>query len=243
MYQRFCCVINKNAKTQLKQFLSLIIAASAVYLIIVFLFNFFMNKNICIKIAVLLVLLILGGYGLYKFLDRPEMTIIVKYKEVPPVIQRLPKNRVNIYYRGYNVGRVSDISLSDDQKYIVFSLGIYYKNLRLPKNIKIFLNTEDLYGSMHFYLQYPEKPSSQLLSNGDVVYGTDSSERIDKYLVKYLKTGNLSKLVSNLLYLTTIVKNDNLNQIQANLTKSSEEVRLILNELKKLLQILRLNKR
>jgi len=195
-----------------------------------------MNKNRLIKIVISIILLILAGYGFYKYSNRPKMTIIVKFKETPPVIQRLPKNKVNIYYRGYNVGHVSDINLSNDQKYIVFSLGIHYKNLKLPKNIKIFLNTEDLYGSMHFYLEYPKNPSSQFLSNGDVVFGTGSSERIDKYLVKYLQTGNLSKLVLNLLDLTKTLNNDDLSQIQSDIKKSSADTGIILNNLKKIIE-------
>lgn len=195
-----------------------------------------MNKSRLIKIVISIILLILVWYGLYKYLDRPEMTIIVKFKEVPPVIQRLPKNKVNIYYRGFNVGHVSNIDLSNDQKYIVFSLGIYYKNLKLPKNIKIFLNSEDLYGSRHFSLVYPKNPSSQFLSNGDVVYGTGSSERIDQYLVKYLKTGNLSKLVSNLLKITNTLNTDDLIQIQSDMKKSSKDTKIILNNLKKIIE-------
>jgi len=197
-----------------------------------------MNKNKRNKIVIFIVLLILGIIGLYKYLSHPDMTIIVKYKEVPPVIRRFPKTNINAFYRGYKVGYCSKMTLSDDQKYIVFYLGIHYKKLKLPKNIKIFLNTEDLYGSMHFTLEYPDNPSSQLLSNGDAVYGTGAYDRIDKYLIKDIQEGKLGRIISNLVVITDVLKketdnnNYKLNTFLKNINKSGGSLELFLNDLR-----------
>ena len=200
-----------------------------------------MNKNKLIKIGILTIALLLVGYGLYKFLDRPEKTIIVKYKEVPPVIRRFPKSNVKIYYRGYRVGHVSKMALSDDQKYIVFHLGIHYKNLKIPKNIKIYLNSEDLYGSRHFSLEDPENPSSELLSDGDMVYGTGAYERIDKYLVKDMAEGKLGRVISNLVVITDFVDkgiNSNsgeFNKLLKNVEASRKDIGLFINDLREVI--------
>lgn len=200
-----------------------------------------MNINRRKKIVILIILLILGIFGLYKYLSHPDMTIIVKYKEVPPVIRRFPKTNINAFYRGYKIGYCSRLTLSEDQKDIVFYLEIHYKKLKLPKNIKIFLNTEDLYGSVHFTLEYPENPSSHLLSNGDVVYGAGAYERIDKYLVKDIQNGKLGHILSNMLVITDILQkelsnnNGKLNNFLINANKSGGDLGFLLNDLRKII--------
>lgn len=200
-----------------------------------------MKKNRRTKIIILIVLLILGIFGLYKYLSHPDMTIIVKYKEVPPVIRRFPKTNINAFYRGYKVGYCSKINLSDDQKYIVFYLGIHYKNLKLPKNTKIYLNTEDLYGSMHFSLDYPDNPSLQLLSNGDVIYGTGAYDRIDKYLIKDIEEGKLGQIISNMVVITDFLKkeainnNGEFNNFLKSIEISRNDFGLFINELRQII--------
>jgi ABC-type transporter Mla subunit MlaD len=165
-----------------------------------------MNKKLLIKIFVI-ILLFPGGYFLYKYLNRPDMTIIIKYKEVPPVVQRFPRGKIDAYYRGYNIGIVEKIRLSQDQQSILFYLDIYYKNLKLPKNTRIYINSEDLYGARHLYIQYPKKPSSEFLHDGDTVNGTGYFERIDIYLARDLKIGKTGHLIENLVIITDILKN------------------------------------
>jgi len=200
-----------------------------------------MKKNRRTKIIILIVLLILGIFGLYKYLSHPDMTIIVKYKEVPPVIRRFPKTNINAFYRGYKVGYCSKINLSDDQKYIIFYLGIHYKNLKLPKNTKIYLNTEDLYGSMHFSLDYPDNPSSKLLSNGDVIYGTGAYDRIDKYLIKDIEEGKLGQIISNMVVITDFLKkeainnNGEFNNFLKSIEISRNDFGLFINELRQII--------
>ena len=200
-----------------------------------------MKKNRRTKIIILIILLILGGFGIYKYLSHPDMTIIVKYKEVPPVIRRFPKTNINAFYRGYKVGYCSKINLSDDQKYIIFYLGIHYKNLKLPKNTKIYLNTEDLYGSMHFSLDYPDNPSSKLLSNGDVIYGTGAYDRIDKYLIKDIEEGKLGQIISNMVVITDFLKkeainnNGEFNNFLKSIEISRNDFGLFINELRQII--------
>ena len=200
-----------------------------------------MNKNRRKKIIILIVLLILGIFGLYKYYSHPEMTIIVKYKEVPPVIRRFPKTNINAFYRGYKVGYCSRMILSEDQKYIVFYLDIHYKKLKLPKNTKIFLNTEDLYGSMHFTLEYPNNPSLQLLSNNDVVYGTAAYDRIDKYLIKDIQEGKLGRILSNMVVITDFLKekainnNVDFNNFLKSIDASRNDFGLFINDLRQII--------
>jgi len=182
-------------------------------------------------------LLILGGYFLYKFNSKPQMTIIVTFDDVPPIIHGLVRGKIEIYYRGYQVGNVSKITLSDDQKHILFYLDINYKNLKIPKNAAIILKTEDLFGARFFSISYPKYPSSQLLSDGDVIKGTASYERIDKYLIDQFETGKLKILIKNLIDLTSFMNNilkTNKGGFLNEIKKSGDNIDIILNNLRQI---------
>ncbi|EKE03627.1 MAG: hypothetical protein ACD_20C00174G0001 [uncultured bacterium] len=149
---------------------------------------------------------ILVAWLLYNLFHKPDMTLIVRFKEAPPVIRGILRGDIHAYYRGYEVGKVSKIELSEDQKYILFYLDIYYDNLKLPQNTNISLRTQDLFGDRYFDLSYPANPSNKFLADGDVVLGTSVIERIDKYLVDELESGELGKLINNLAYFTTLFR-------------------------------------
>ncbi|OGI27426.1 MAG: hypothetical protein A2287_10795 [Candidatus Melainabacteria bacterium RIFOXYA12_FULL_32_12] len=162
-------------------------------------------RKIWLIIFALVIAIGIGVYFLYISNNNVQMTLIVKFKEAPPVIQGIIRGKTDIYYRGYRVGKVSKITLSEDQKHILFYLDIYYKGLRLPENTKVYLRTQDIFGDRYFDLVYPENPSARLLSDGDIITGTSVFERLDKYLVQTLQAGRLSKLISNLTYLSSLI--------------------------------------
>ena len=138
-------------------------------------------------------------YGIYKFINRPYMSFAIRYDQVPPVVLNFPRGKPDAYYRGLKVGKVTKIDLSKDQKDIVFNLDIYYKNLKLPKNTVTLLSSEDLYGARHFSLYYPDKPSNELISNGDTVLGTMADDRVDKVMVAEMQRGRLNEILNDLL--------------------------------------------
>lgn len=191
-----------------------------------------------VVIAALALLLILGGSLLYNVIYKPQMRIIVTYNDVPPIIENILRGRITVYFRGYKVGEVSDVKLSEDQKHVLFYINIYYKDLKLPKNIAIILKTEDIYGARFLSISYPKNPSSELLSDGDVIKGTATYDRIDKYLVQELETGKLKILVDNLIDLTNFadkaLKGDNTELIN-DIKKSGGDVGTILGNIREIL--------
>jgi ABC-type transporter Mla subunit MlaD len=195
------------------------------------------KKGLIIIISFLL--FILAGFSVYKYEHKPQMTIIVKYRDVPPIIKGFLRGDITVYYRGYKVGKVSKFALSGDQQSVLFYLEIYYKNLKLPKNIGMILKTEDIYGARYFSISYPKNPSPQLLSNGDVIKGTATYERLDKYLVAQFETGKLKILVDNLIDLTNfmdIALKSNKNEFLNEFKKSGGNIGSILSNLKELIE-------
>ncbi|HSA06090.1 MAG TPA: hypothetical protein P5556_02810 [Candidatus Gastranaerophilales bacterium] len=180
--------------------------------------------------------LFLFGQGLYfannSFIFKPDKVIFVRFKEVPPLIKLA--GDVSVYYRGYKVGKATCKSLSGDQQYILFCLDINYKNLKLPTNTKVILKTQDVFGDRYFDLIYPVNPSGELLKNGDMIEGTAVYERVDKYLVEQMESGELGALISNLNYLTGKAKKllAGENKLSGDVSKSVEDLSYITKELK-----------
>lgn len=160
------------------------------------------------SIVLIIGALLLIEQGIYfafnNWFFKPDMEITVKFPEVPPLIKFA--GDVGVYYRGYKVGKVTARKLSNDQKHILFSLDITYRDLRLPINTKVILKTQDIFGDRYFDLIYPEDPSPKLLSDGDTLKGTAVFERLDKYLVEEMESGKTGELIANLNYLTKSLK-------------------------------------
>jgi len=189
----------------------------------------------CLLTVIALLLIIFGVYILFKIIHKPQKTIIVTFSDVPPIIQDFLREDITVYYRGYKVGDVSEIKLSDDQKKIVFYIGIHYKNLKLPRNIGMILKTEDIFGARYFSISYPKNPSTELLSDGDTIEGTAAYERIDKYLVGEFETGKLKIIMDNLVILTNTLTGalkGNNEELISSIKNSSGDVEVILNNIK-----------
>ena len=135
---------------------------------------------------------------LYLSFHKPDKTLIVRFKEAPPIVQGFLRSKTTVYYRGVNVGEVSRIILSEDQQYVLFYLNIYYKNLKLPENIKITLRMQDILGGSYIELRYPQKPSNKFLCDQNIVEGVAVIERIDNYMITQFESGQIKEVLTNL---------------------------------------------
>ncbi len=190
------------------------------------------NRMIIIDSIIILFML---GYFLSALIHRPYMHITIEYKDIPPVSTNLFLHRINVHYRGYSVGYVHKIELSEDQQHIEFKVNIMYKNLRIPKNSIIVFKPENLYGSRYLDISYPESPSRELLNDGDVIKGIAAYESVDQYLLEDMKTGKTGQLINNLVTITDEINKSLKNKDNAKLlNQSAGDVALILENTKNL---------
>ena len=208
--------------------------------------RFNVSKNTLIKAVLSIVLVILVifvslvsyNYVSNKIRQYPEMSLIVKFKEVPPVVQRF--NKIEAYYRGCLVGSVSKMELSKDHRHVLFHLDIYYKDIKLPKNLQVFLDSGDLYGSRYMILKCPETPCCGFLKDGDIVCGTGYYERIDKFIVDEYKYGKLGELVYNAVFLTGLLKTaledeKNSGKFVGDIAQTKHDIQIILKSIREIL--------
>lgn len=170
----------------------------------------FKTKEIIIKTVGLIILLLLVCFLsykiVYKIMHRTDMKLIVQYDTVPAINKDVHFFRIDVHYRGYDVGDVTNVKLSEDQKHIEFYVDIHYKGLKIPSNSSIAFKTENIYGQRYLDIEYPKNPSKRLFKNGDTVDGKEVYERIDEYLVEELSSDENKKMVQNLYDIINILK-------------------------------------
>ena len=95
--------------------------------------------------------------------------ITAEFQELRPI-----KGRINIFYKGYKIGKVLYIRPSEDYQTTIMRIALFHnKNLRLPNNITVKLQREkDKWRKIDYIdIIYPDDPAVAYLKNGDVVYG------------------------------------------------------------------------
>lgn len=199
-------------------------------------------RRLWIIIPIMILIFCATGWLVYNLTHRPYMTLVLKFRETPPIVENIIIGKTNAYYRGYKVGKVSKITLSDNQQYILLYLDIFYRGLKLPENTKFMLRTKDIFGDRYVEINYPDNPSNNLLDNGEVVEATSILERLDKYLIEELQKGTLSKLMSNLLYISSELKEvieanqTGLDDLSKGISGPIQDAGVILNNLRELVE-------
>jgi len=125
------------------------------------------------------------------------MRLIVQFKDTEPIKGGWRESLIDVYFRGQQVGKISKIELSKDQKYVLYHMDIYYEGLRLPKNTEIIVQNNIVLGGRYVDLNYPDNPSTELLKDGDVVDGFDPSSirKLNVMVAKMIESGQIDELI------------------------------------------------
>ena len=108
-------------------------------------------------IIILLILLLLVGYLTYdKF---AYLNIIVKFDDLEPF-----ERQMNVYYKGFKVGKTVKIYPDKEYKNTYLKLKLYPNDINLPNNIIAKINK--IKTKEYISLIYPEAPSLILFNDG-----------------------------------------------------------------------------
>lgn len=193
------------------------------------------GKEKYLKSLGLILIIILAYFVIYKIIHRPQYHFIVEYTDVPAISDNLNIFKIDVHFRGYDVGDVTKIKLAEDQSHIEFYVNINYKGLRIPTNSNIIFKTENLYGTRYLDVEPPQVPSGKLIADGDIINGLEAYERLDEYFLEEIKTGQTGILISNLRDITDILKislQDKENKKLLN--QSSGDLAIILENLRQI---------
>jgi len=151
------------------------------------------KKNYLFKAGLYIILtlglLIFSILWLRFFSLTPDKTITAKFSESGPITKGIP-----VFYHGVNIGKVDKVDFSDDFRYTMIKLLIYRK-MTLPDNVYAEIKTEGLTGQKYIEILYPEKPSGEILKDGDVIEGRLTAfNEIIKAVSQAVKDGQIEKV-------------------------------------------------
>ncbi len=153
----------------------------------------------------------------------PKKIIYISFENPGPLTERM-----NVYYKGIQVGKITEMKFSDDYRYAVLKAEISKKDFNPPENIyaeikiqgeaRIWAQGVDL--TKYVELVYPLNPSERRLKNEDTIEGRIGNiEEIEKFLKKNISQEELESSA------------DNVRQIMKNAEKAAQNLAKITENL------------
>lgn len=116
-----------------------------------------------LTIFILIILIITTTFWLYR--DYSQFNFTIKFSETGPIRTRIP-----VYFKGYRIGEVRKVSLTDDYKYSLVKIVLYPQNPKLSKDITAKAKHHDVIKD-YIELANIDEPSTELLKKGDIIDG------------------------------------------------------------------------
>lgn len=155
------------------------------------------------KIIYVLILLI-SVFFIYRFFESDNADILVEFQKMRPI-----KEKVNVYYNGFKVGRTAGLKPCDHSKNICSKVRLDKNLMILPKNIEIKLKQKKISDNKfedYMEIQYPVSPDFETIKDGVIIKGEVASG-FHNYLNEEVSYSDMEMIKQNLISAT-----DNLNK-------------------------------
>lgn len=155
------------------------------------------------KIIYVLILLI-SVFFIYRFFESDNADILVEFQKMRPI-----KEKVNVYYNGFKVGRTAGLKPCDHSKNICSKVRLDKNLMILPKNIEIKLKQKKVSDNKfedYMEIQYPVSPDFETIKDGVIIKGEVASG-FHNYLNEEVSYSDMEMIKQNLISAT-----DNLNK-------------------------------
>lgn len=155
------------------------------------------------KIIYVLILLI-SVFFIYRFFESDNADILVEFQKMRPI-----KEKVNVYYNGFKVGRSAGLKPCDHSKNICSKVRLDKNLMILPKNIEIKLKQKKISDNKfedYMEIQYPVSPDFETIKDGAIIKGEVASG-FHNYLNEEVSYSDMEMIKQNLISAT-----DNLNK-------------------------------
>lgn len=126
------------------------------------LFSIFFKYKLVIS-ALLITLIITTAGWLYK--DATRFSLTAKFTETTPLKKRIP-----VFCKGYKIGEIKEIKLSDDYKFSLVKIILYPRSPKLSKDVVAKVRHHDVIKD-YIELSNPDEASTTLLKSGEVIDG------------------------------------------------------------------------
>lgn len=128
------------------------------------LFSIFFKYKSVIYILIFIFIITTASL-IYK--DETRFSITAKFTETTPLKKRIP-----VFYKGYRIGEIKEIKLSDDYKFSLVKIVLYPKTPKLSKDVVAKVRHHDVIKD-YIELSNPDEASTTLLKSGGVIDGEE----------------------------------------------------------------------
>jgi len=148
----------------------------------------FAKYLIIILIPLLLILILMGTYRVYKIHFGNHIT--VKFSHSGPLYKGMP-----VYYKGYKIGQTLDVQPSKDYKSTLVKVWLYPKEIKLPEDVTAKVKKID---SRKDYIDLisPDDSVTTALKNGSTIDGEPAFD-LDAFLSDIAEAGIIVPLLQN----------------------------------------------
>lgn len=149
-------------------------------------------------------ILIISVFFIYRFFESDNADILVEFQKMRPI-----KEKVNVYYNGFKVGRTVGLKPCDHSKNICSKVRLDKNLMILPKNIEIKLKQKKISDNKfedYMEIQYPVSPDFETIKDGAIIKGEVASG-FHNYLNEEVSYSDMETIKQNLISAT-----DNLNK-------------------------------
>lgn len=149
-------------------------------------------------------ILIISVFFIYRFFESDNADILVEFQKMRPI-----KEKVNVYYNGFKVGRTAGLKPCDHSKNICSKVRLDKNLMILPKNIEIKLKQKKISDNQfedYMEIQYPVSPDFETIKDGAIIKGEVASG-FHNYLNEEVSYSDMEMIKQNLISAT-----DNLNK-------------------------------
>lgn len=141
-----------------------------------------MNK---IYITILLITLIILGIFLYNKLA--FLNVVVKFDELEPFDKQM-----NVYYKGFKIGKTTKIYPDDEYKNTYIKLKISPHDIKLPSNIVAKIKKRKTKEFVNII--YPEAPTIKYIQDNDIIKG-DICKDINSILNDTIEENDVDEII------------------------------------------------
>ena len=128
--------------------------------------KFNIHKTIAILLPVLVMGLMLFDYFTHTYIK-------ATFDKTDPM-----PSKMGVYYKGYKLGKTSNLKVSKDFKRTYLYLVLNQRGLQLPKNIHVEVKNYDE-DTKYVDIIYPTAPALEYIKSGDVIEGISELQGID----------------------------------------------------------------
>lgn len=168
-------------------------------------------------IIIILLLAILAGWFAYQKLA--FLNILVKFDELEPF-----ERRMNVYYKGFKIGKTTKIFPDKDYKNTYLRLKIHPHDIKLPENITAKILKKSSGGYVD--IVYPDSPSLTRIKNNVIIKGTITKD-ISSILNEKLGEEGIEQIITNASGLV-----ENANNAVGTLNGIFSDIREILKDIR-----------